>query len=213
VPLVAAHGSCKPLGRLRLSCAALKIRCRSRSTSRYTRKILRSVHRKASNLPLGSSGSRSSSSPAHLPTSARFRARARGPLSGQLYGATGGGPVMLSRFPAAFRLPASASWASFPARELSPTYDRLTGTLQLDEPDPDGVSTFRTRETRTGPGALCTPGTAVFTRPRGILDRRLPHPSGMSLSSRHNHPAREVGVTRHQQGFPGSRPSGPSPDL
>jgi len=25
------------------------------------------------------------------------------------------------------------------------------------------VSTFRTRETRTGPGALYTPGTAVFT--------------------------------------------------
>ena len=68
---------------------------------------------------------------------------------------------MLSRFPAAFRLPASASWASFPARELSPTYDRLTGTPQLDEPDPDGVSTFRTHETRTGPGALCTPGTTV----------------------------------------------------
>jgi len=25
------------------------------------------------------------------------------------------------------------------------------------------VSTFRTRETQTGPGALCTPGTAVLT--------------------------------------------------
>jgi hypothetical protein len=29
--------------------------------------------------------------------------------------------------------------------------------------DPGGVSTFHTHETRTGPGALCTPGTAVFT--------------------------------------------------
>jgi hypothetical protein len=33
-------------------------------------------------------------------------------------------------------------------------------------PDPDGVSMFRTRETRLGSGALCTPGTAVPARPR-----------------------------------------------
>jgi len=32
--------------------------------------------------------------------------------------------------------------------------------------DPSGVSMFRTRETRPGPGALCTPGTAVPARPR-----------------------------------------------
>jgi hypothetical protein len=79
--------------------------------------------------------------------------------------------------------------------------------------DPGGVYTFRTRESRTGPGALCTPGTAVPTRPRGILGRRLPHPSGVSLSPRQYNPARDVGVTRHQRGFPDSRPSGPSPDL
>jgi hypothetical protein len=33
---------------------------------------------------------------------------------------------------------------------------------------------FCTRETRLGPGVLSTPGTAVPTRPRSILDRRLP---------------------------------------
>jgi len=33
-------------------------------------------------------------------------------------------------------------------------------------PDPDGVYMFRTRETRLGPGALCTPGTAVPARSR-----------------------------------------------
>ncbi len=32
--------------------------------------------------------------------------------------------------------------------------------------DPSGVSMFRTRETRPGPGALCTPGTAVPARLR-----------------------------------------------
>ena len=33
--------------------------------------------------------------------------------------------------------------------------------------DPSGVSMFRTHETRLGPGALFTPGTAVPTRPGG----------------------------------------------
>ena len=73
------------------------------------------------------------------------------------------------------------------------------------------VYTFRTHETRTGPAALYTPGTAVSTRPGSIPGRRLPHLSGMSLSSRQSHPAQDVRVTRHQQGFPGSRPSGPFP--
>ena len=60
--------------------------------------------------------------------------------------------------------------------------------------------------------ALCTPG------------RRCPHGPGDSLSSpaasqrrvpvtRQYNPAQDVGVTRHQRGFPDSRPSGPSPDL
>src|SRR5438876_154469 len=38
----------------------------------------------ASNLPFGSGDHGRLASPAHLPTSARFRARAPGPLSGQL---------------------------------------------------------------------------------------------------------------------------------
>jgi hypothetical protein len=42
-------------------------------------------------------------------------------------------------------------------------------------PDPDGVSMFRTRETRLRLGALYTPGTAVSTRPFKVHDRRLPH--------------------------------------
>ena len=65
---------------------------------------------------------------------------------------------------------------------------------------------FRTREMRLGKGVLYTPGTAVPTRPRMLHDRRLPHHSGTSLISPVLHPAREVMLTRHHQGFPVSRP-------
>ena len=72
---------------------------------------------------------------------------------------------------------------------------------------------FRTRETRLGPGALYTPGTAVPPRPGTFPDRRLPPPSGRSLSPRHHYPSRGVFVTRHQRGFTGVRPVQPSPRL
>jgi hypothetical protein len=75
------------------------------------------------------------------------------------------------------------------------------------------VSTFRTHETRTGPGALCTPGTTVLTGHREVHDRRLPPLNGQSLPPRYHNPARDVRLTRHPRGFPGSRPSGPSPHL
>ena len=65
---------------------------------------------------------------------------------------------------------------------------------------------FRTHETRTGPGALYTPGTAVFAGRRPIRGRRLPPLNGRSLAPRHKDPTRDVSVTRHQQGFPDSRP-------
>ena len=108
-----------------------------------------------------------------------------------------------------FGRPASASWAPCPAREFSPPYGRLTALpahTRACTADPDGVSTFRTHETRTGPGALSTPGTAVSAGHRYLRGRRLPPPSGRSLPSRYSHPARDVYVTRHQQGFPDSRP-------
>lgn len=60
-------------------------------------------------------------------TSAPFRARAPGPVSGQLSTATGGGADQSRlRFPVAFRPPAFASWASCPARGFRPSYDRPT---------------------------------------------------------------------------------------
>src|SRR6266568_48916 len=48
-----------------------------------------------------------------------------------------------------------------------PTEPVLIQGEQLRAADPGRVYTFHTRETRTGPGALCTPGTAVFSRPSG----------------------------------------------
>ena len=58
-------------------------------------------------------------------------------------------PATSSRFPAAFRPPAFASWASCSRPGLGLPHGRLTGR-QHWRPDPDGVSTFHTRETRPG---------------------------------------------------------------
>ncbi len=100
--------------------------------------------------------------------------------------------------------------------EFRPPYGRPTaGTAHTRActADPGRVYTFPTRETRTGPDALYTPGTAVFTGHRPIRGRRLPPHNGRSLAPQHSHPTRDVSVTRHQQEFPGSHPSGPSPHL
>ena len=78
---------------------------------------------------------------------------------------------------------------------------------------PERIFMFRTREMRLGPGALYTPGTAVPSRPGTFPDRRLPPPSGRSLSPRYHYPSRGVFVTRHQRGFTGVRPIQPSPRL
>jgi hypothetical protein len=119
-------------------------------------------------------------------TSARFRARAPGPVSGQLCSTPAENRTLRRWFPAAFRPPAFASWASCPARGFRPSYDRPTA---LASADPSGVSMFRTRETRLGPGALFTPGTAVPTRPVNLPDRRTPPFIGRSLFTPVNHSA------------------------
>jgi len=124
--------------------------------------------------------------------------------------------VLRPRFPAAFRPPGI----------------RLIGTLSCQGVQPPLRSAYRTacayprlrcgpiagfpRSARVRPG----PGRAPSI-PRG---RRCPPAGGdlrpspatsqrRSLSPRNSHPARGAAVTRHQRGFPGSRPSGPSPHL
>ena len=137
------------------------------------------------------------SSSAHLPTSARFRARAPGPVSGQLCAAPGGGAgsaAACSRCLSA----AGIGFLGILSRQgvlplLRSAYHAVTSA------DPSGVSAFRTRETRRGSGALCTPGTTAPTRPGTIPDRRQPPHNGRPLSPRHHDPPRDVQLTRHQQ--------------
>ena len=88
----------------------------------------------------------------------------------------------MSRFPAAFRLPAFASRVIlFPPGNWA--------FLAVGLPAPPGTGPGRgyhvphLRDT-TGLGALSTPGTAVLSRPDAVPGRRLPHRSGQSL-----HPA------------------------
>jgi hypothetical protein len=95
-------------------------------------------------------------------------------------------------------------------REFRPDYSRPTTTAHADlrtRCGPRrGFTTFHTRETRTGPGALFTPGMTVFADHRVVRGRRLPSHNGRSLPSQCYVPARDVDVTRHQQEFPDSRP-------
>jgi hypothetical protein len=66
--------------------------------------------------------------------------------------------------------------------------------------DPDGVSMFRTRETRLGLGALCTPGTVVpAARPRmNPMTTAFQRPVPVTPVP---HPSRDAFLTRHQHGF------------
>ena len=93
-----------------------------------------------------------------------------------------------------------------PPMELVHRYLRLTATLH-GVADPDGVSVFRTHETRLGLGAPCTPRTVVSTRPHTILGRHLPPSNGRPLSPWHRSPPQDVQLTRHQRGFTGIHPA------
>jgi hypothetical protein len=109
-----------------------------------------------------------------------------------------------------FRPPAFASWAPCPAGKFRPDHSGPTTTAhaypRTRRGPRHGFTTFHTRETRTGPGALFTPGMTVSAGHRVVRDRRLPPHNGRSLPPRHCVPARDVDVTRHQQEFPDSRP-------
>ncbi len=147
-------------------------------------------------------------SPAHVSAPCGLEHQARYPASytGTFWEET---RPCSTRFPAAFRPPAFASWAPCPARDFRPSYDRPTARPALTRAcraDPDEVYTFRTHETQTGPAALYTPGATVSAGRRLVHGRRLPPLSGRPLAPRYNDPARDVSVTRHRQGFPGSRP-------
>ena len=107
--------------------------------------------------------SSSSSSQAHLTASARFRVRARGPVSGRLSRTTGWrGQPSLSRFPVAFRPPAFASRSSDSRRGVGPS---LRSAYRTRPSGPRrGYRVPHARAT-TGVGASYTPRTAMLTRP------------------------------------------------
>jgi hypothetical protein len=73
---------------------------------------------------------------------------------------------MLPRFPAAFRPPGIRFMSTLSRHGTSaPLTVGLPHRLRIPAPGMrthSRVSTFRTHETWTGPGALCTPGTTVL---------------------------------------------------
>ena len=181
-----ASSSSKPRGRLRCvvlfltvarfpSCAAVKIRCRSRrtlsswcrqSTASHEGRVLGSVHHLVSNLSFGSGAQgplRFTGSPVHVSAPFEARAPARYPAS---YPATTAwrSHSRLCWFPVGFRPPAFASWTSC-SRQRIPLSSR---------------SAYRpaTRAARTLSGFPCSarmrcdrvgcllyPGAAVSSRP------------------------------------------------
>ena len=90
---------------------------------------------------------------------------------------------MMSRFPAAFRPPAFASWSSCARQGTGPSLRSAYRSL-LPGPDPDEVATFRAHELRPGwvpslpRGLRCPHGRQV------IPGRRTPPCSGPSLYPR-----------------------------
>jgi hypothetical protein len=181
-----ASSSSKPRGRLRCvvlfltvarfpSCAAVKIRCRSRrtlsswcrqSTASHEGRVLGSVHHLASNLSFGSSAHVHFASQAHLSTSAplsRPGHAARYPAS---YPATTAwrSHSRLCWFPVGFRPPAFASWTSCSRQRIplssQSAYRPATRAARTLSGFPCSA---RMRCDRVG--CLLYPGAAVSSRP------------------------------------------------
>jgi len=141
------------------SCAAVKIRCRSRTLSSWCRqstashegRVLGSVHHWVSNLSFGSGAQgplRFTGSPVHV--SAPFEARAPGPVSSQLSSNDGlEEPFKVAGFLSAFARRHSLLGHPVPAREFRSPHGRPTGPPP-GGPDSVGVPMFRTHEMRPG---------------------------------------------------------------
>ncbi len=139
-------------------------------------------------MPPGSSGLGCSSSTAHLPTPARLRARAPGPVPGRLYAATGGGTGHLAALSRRLSATGIRFLGILSRRGFRPSYDRPTAPLARTPagfpcsarvrpswdgrplyPGGGGVHTTVARSTaaacRFSTTSPCHPGTT--TRPRG----------------------------------------------
>jgi hypothetical protein len=125
---------------------------------------------------------------AHLPTSARCRARAPGPVSGPLYAAASGGTghaAALSRCLSA----AGIRFLGILSRPGIPPLLRSAYRATIGA-DPDGVSVFRTHETQLGWAPSIPRGRRCSRDRPEVGGRRLPLPSGQPLSPRSCHPPR-----------------------
>jgi hypothetical protein len=204
---------------------AVKIRCRSRRTSSSTRR--QSTWRQskgassgpftttvaiASNLSSGSGASiifLLTGSPDRV--SALSRPGTRPGIRPVVRNDRREEAANVSRFPAAFRLPAFASRSSCSRRGVGPSLRSAYRARPLG-PDLDGVTTFRTREQQPGWVPSLPRGRRCSSRPSRFLDRRLPLYRGQSL---HPAPASHragLRLTRHQREFKQfTRPAFPSP--
>lgn len=112
-------------------------------------------------------------------------------------------------FPAAFRPPAFACWASCSRRGIQLPSRSAYQTSPKRHLDPDGVSTFHTSESRPGLGALFTP------RPSGALTAGQTPPAvarplcqGPGPITPVLIPSPELSMTGRHQGFTHVHPPG-----
>ena len=143
--------------------------------------------------------------------SARFRARAPGPVSGQLCRAAR--PENRARTARVSCCLSAAGVALLghpvPPGDCAPLTIGLPRHKQRG-PDAGCPCSARVRHSRGGRPLY--PGDGGASRAtRASRDRRLPPCNGWSLSPRYDSPSRDVLLTRHQQGFTGVRPSRPFP--
>ena len=155
-----------------------------------------------SNLSVGSGVVVIFSSPAHLTASARFRSRAQGPVSGRLCGtAAWRGRPSCPGFPLRFRCRHSLSMIRCPPGNWAFLTVGLPGHAHTRVPDLDGVTAFRTHELRPGWVPSKPRGRRCSSRPRDVLSRRPPLPSGQSLPPAAAFHRQGICFTRHQRGF------------
>ena len=191
---------------------AVKIRCRNRRTSSSTRRQSVACQSKAassgpftttvavaSNLSSGSGASvifLLTGSPDRV--SALSRPGTRPGIRPVIQDDCLEEAAIMSRFPAAFRLPAFRfSVIRFPPGNWA----LLAVGLPDMGPDLDGVTAFRTRELRPGWVPSLPRGRRCSSRPSRFLDRRLPLYRGQSLHpAPASHRAR-LRLTRHQREF------------
>ena len=154
------------------------------SMASHSEHVLRSVHRHGVQLALRLGRlDQHQRSKAHLPTSAPFRAQPPGLVSGQLSPAVDGGvDHVAAGFLSSFDHRHSLVGHPAPAAEFRSPHGRPT---KQPAPGPDGISTFRTSESRPDWVPSLPRGPAVLTRPvRSLRPPLAPTSRGQALSPR-----------------------------